>query len=135
MAALLGPHDKYDKLIESGKKVSKNGRATETKVLKQRLIGAFYQLGGLKGLVKWARKNDDNRKFVYGAIFRLIPVERQVTEESHSVVVQLVSAVPRPKGQIIDVVGEPVALLPAPGDNGKGYKVKGKTYRKRRTTN
>ncbi len=93
---VLGPTDRYSAYAEVTEKAPKKPRMTETKLLKKRLISAFDELGGEKGLVLWAMTSDENMRFLYGQIFRMIPVERQVTAEAPLVAVQIVSAVPRP---------------------------------------
>jgi len=97
---MLGPHTKYKKLIDAGKKARSRPRVSDWKLLKQRILGAFYELDGIKGLVKFAKESDDNRKFVYNMIIRLIPTER-LPEEGHAkgtTIINILTAIPRPGG-------------------------------------
>lgn len=60
---------------------SRKGSPNKTTVLAKTAISeAFEKLGGIKALVTWAEKSDDNRKIFYSQIWpKIIPL--QVTGE------------------------------------------------------
>ncbi len=133
--AIVGPCNRYNTLTEAAEKGRKKPRMTETRLLKKRLLAAFDDLGGLKGLVGWAKKKNANRMFLYGHIFRLIPVERQVSGENPKVAIQIISAVPRPALPAPDQVEQIESVMVDSQDMLPGetiVKVNGKRFRKRR---
>jgi len=97
--AILGPHNKYEKLNAASERGRRKPRMTQTRLIKERLLAAFHELGGLKGLVRWARLSDENRRFVYGSIFKQIPVEQHIASDN-KLTVRLISAVPRPPARL-----------------------------------
>jgi hypothetical protein len=46
-----------------------------SKAAKDNFVQAFEELGGVDGMVTWAKKDPDNLKVFYGLYARLIPVD------------------------------------------------------------
>jgi hypothetical protein len=65
------------RLFRKGQSGNPNGRPKGSKdkftELKDAFLSAFDELGGVKGLVKWAKRSNDNTGHFYQMITKLLP--------------------------------------------------------------
>ncbi len=54
------------------------GTKHKATMIKESFFDAFYQIGGVKGLVAWVKKNDANRQAFYNIMPRFLPKEMEV---------------------------------------------------------
>jgi hypothetical protein len=67
--------DKID--LEVEKQVIKQLKTVDRKLLKNQIFKVFEKLGGVSGMVTWAKKNDANRKAYYSLMAQLLKAETE----------------------------------------------------------
>ena len=66
-----------------------------TKAAKEAIHEAFEKMGGIKALVEWSNKNDDNRKVFYSQIWPKIVPLQVGGEEGNPIVTEIVQRIVR----------------------------------------
>jgi len=79
-------------LKHNGRQKGSKDKFTE---LKDAFLSAFDQLGGVKGLVEWAKRSNDNRGHFYQMITKLLP--RDVNIDTPGDLIFYISENYRPK--------------------------------------
>lgn len=108
------------KLEKGHRKLGGRKRGTPNKLtvgVKRALVLAFAELGDIAGLVRWAKKNDENRAQFYRLWIKLLPkqnraevsgqIDQDITvAEEKTIIREVVIMVEKPNGQLENQVIE-----------------------------